>query len=182
VPYLVVAVVLVGVIALADLVLTYGVIRRLKEHTRQLAELPPGRGGDLPELMLPAGSDPGDFTDVVAADGHPVTRAGLDDLLIGFFSPNCEACTAQAPAFVERAIRMPRDRVLVVAIGAADQTVEVVAKFEPVAHVVVESGEGALQKAFNVTGFPAMALTGAGGRIAATSWRIEDLPELAAAV
>ena len=53
---LVAAIGLVGLLCLADLLLTFGVIRRLREHTEQLAGL---RGQDAPVTRPPLRCDPG---------------------------------------------------------------------------------------------------------------------------
>ena len=53
------AIVVVGLLCLADLLLTFGVIRRLREHTEQLAGL---RGQDAPVTGLADGEIPEPFT------------------------------------------------------------------------------------------------------------------------
>ena len=55
---------LVGLLCLADLLLTFGVIRRLREHTEQLAGL---RGQDAPVSGLPYGATPEPFTALTAS-------------------------------------------------------------------------------------------------------------------
>ncbi len=61
---LVAAIGLVGLLCLADLLLTFGVIRRLREHTEQLAGL---RGQDAPVTGLPYGAIPEPFTALTAS-------------------------------------------------------------------------------------------------------------------
>jgi hypothetical protein len=58
-PVLIGAVVVVGVLCLIDLLLTFGVIRRLREHTAMLARFQPG--GDQ-VAGLTAGGTPEAFT------------------------------------------------------------------------------------------------------------------------
>ena len=74
---LVAAIGLVGLLCLADLLLTFGVIRRLREHTEQLAGL---RGQDAPVTGLPYGATPEPFTALTVSgerlDGPRPLRLG----------------------------------------------------------------------------------------------------------
>jgi hypothetical protein len=157
--FLVAAVVLVGLLAAANLLFTVGVVRRLREQTRELAELRSGRiaGGDV---ALTVGTPVGEFA-ATSVDGHPVTLAGLGDRpMVGFFSMACSACVERLPAFLAFAAARPggRDRLLAVVVGQADAAASLVRQLEPVATVVVEPERGPIQQAFEVTGFPAFVL------------------------
>ncbi|WP_117211538.1 hypothetical protein [Allorhizocola rhizosphaerae] len=157
--YLIGAVVLIGLMAAANLLFTFGVVRRLREQTRELAELRGGRiaGGDV---ALTAGSPVGEFS-ATGVDGRPVSLAGLGDRpFVGFFSMGCSACHERLPAFLAFGAARPggRDRLLAVVAGPAEEAVDLVRQLETVATVVVEAEGGPIQRAFEVTGFPAFVL------------------------
>src|SRR5690349_19483902 len=88
--------VLAGALCLLNLVLTLGVVRRLREHAVLLAKLQPAAA---PNPMLAVGEQVGSF-ETVTVDGHPVSRDALDGpTLLGIFSPNCSACAERLPKF-----------------------------------------------------------------------------------
>src|SRR4051812_17240189 len=106
--------VLIAVVAFVNLVFTFGVIRRLREHTTILDQL--GEGARAGRNMLGPGRSVGAYN-ATAVDGTPVSSAEHDGLLLaGFFSLGCQPCTAKRPVFAERARGHPggRDRVLAV--------------------------------------------------------------------
>jgi thiol-disulfide isomerase/thioredoxin len=150
-PYVIAALVLVGTVATADLLLTVGVVRRLRELGAEAAAARAGGGGG--ESALPPGTPVGEFaaTDV---DGRPVTRPGAG--LVGFLSPDCTPCKEQLPAFVRYATERPD--VLAVVVGAPAEAANTVEALRPVATVVVEPPEGPLQQAFGVVGYPTFVL------------------------
>ena len=150
--YLSAAVVLVGLVAVVNLLLTIGVIRRLREHTTKLAGMP-----DM-DAMKPAGERIGEFS-TTTVDGMPISRELLAGwTMVGFFTPHCEPCTAMVPAFIERAIGVPggRDRVLAVVLGQREEAAKLANRFAEVALVVLESDidSGPLAQAFSVVAFP----------------------------
>ncbi|WP_412543588.1 TlpA disulfide reductase family protein [Longispora sp. K20-0274] len=152
--FLAAAVVLVGVLCVLNLFLSFGVIRRLREHTRSLEQLAGGQGGDI---VLAAGGTVGPFvatttTGAVVSDGALGGRT-----LVGFFSPSCEPCKERLPQFVEMA-RTFDGRVLAVAVGADADVVDLVASLDPVADVVVETDDGPVNTAFAVRGYPALVV------------------------
>jgi len=159
--YLTAAMVLIGLLTIVNLLLTVGVVRRLREHTTDLADLRDNRPvADDSDIALPAGSMVGSF-DASGVDGRPVTLSAFGDrLLTGFFSPNCGPCKERLPSFIEYAAARPggRDAVLAVAVGTPEETAELVERLQPVATVVREPDQGPVQKAFAVAGFPAFVL------------------------
>jgi hypothetical protein len=158
------AVVIVGVIALLDLVLTFGVIRRLREHTDLLAD-----GAAVPRgapTIAPVGEPVAAFS-VAAVDGSQVSladRAG--EALVGVFGVGCDACEEKLPVFLERAGRFPggRDAVLAVVVGADDGGAATYVDALTAAAVVVreEDRHGPASAALGVTGYPAFAHVAAG--------------------
>jgi thiol-disulfide isomerase/thioredoxin len=157
--YLIATVVVMGVLCVLNLLLTYGVIRRLREHTELLAQRP----ADLPDIVAGAGSTVGRYT-ATTVDGDALVA---DDLatgtLVGFFSPGCGACVEQLPRFVDAAAAHPggQDRVLAVVVGGEEDVAEQVAALSPKARVVVAEHGSEIEKAFGVTGYPGYALIGA---------------------
>jgi hypothetical protein len=166
VPYLVGAVVIVGVLALLNLLLTFGVIRRLREHSERLSR--PAAG--LPDLMLGVGESPGPFT-ARTTEGEQVSLQALAgrEQLVGFFSPTCQPCKEVAPEFVARAAAIGPAGALAVVVGGPEEVEDLVTMFEPVARVVVEAvANGAVASAFRVNGFPALCLLDADGVVTAS--------------
>ncbi|MER5625693.1 TlpA disulfide reductase family protein [Streptosporangium sp. NPDC002544] len=157
--YLAAVAVLVGLLVVTNLIFTVGVVRRLREHTAELAALRDGGSGGV-DVAMPAGSSVDGFDATSVAD-LPVSLATLGERpLVGFFSPSCQPCKERLPSFVEYAATRPggRDAVLAVTVGTREETAALVELLRPVATVVVEADRGPVQQAFGVTGFPAFVL------------------------
>ena len=163
-PYLVAAVVLLAVVCVLNLVLTVGLIRRLRAQ-----EARPQHAG--PPTALGVGAEIGDFT-ATTVDGEPV---GRDDLtgLVGFFSAGCDPCHELLPRFVEHAEGRARERVLAVVTGEDRETVEAL---RPVARVITEDYDGTVTSAFQNEWTPALYVIGSDHRVLATGGRLEHLP------
>lgn len=171
-PVLIAAVAITALLCLIDLLLTFGVIRRLREHTELLAE---SRGHDIAVIGLPAGQAAEPFT-ATTTDGAPVSGpAGLH--MVAFFSPRCSICPKRVPAFTDylRANRLRRDEVLVV-IGESAEPVPYLDQLTAVAQVCTEPADGPLGKAFGVEGYPAFCLLDADGAVHATGFDPAELP------
>jgi hypothetical protein len=171
------AVVIVGALCLVDLLLTLGVIRRLREHTEILARTGPSSG---PGIGLGAGEVPDAFT---ATDADGVAVAGAAGLsIVAFFSPTCSVCPKRAPAFVDylRAHRVGRDEVLAVIIGEAAEPVPYLAELTAVARICAEPPEGPVGRAFGVRGVPAFFALGVDGAVLAAGHDPALLPAPAA--
>ncbi|WP_433041631.1 hypothetical protein [Dactylosporangium sp. CS-033363] len=128
------AVAVVGVLCVIDLLLTVGVIRRLREHTEQLAQALAGRP--------PA----------IAAPGTTVDFDGSASV-VGFFSPGCGPCAELLPKFVER---VAGESVLAVVVGDGAEVDSMVELLAPVARVVREDHGGTVAAAFGVSSFPSV--------------------------
>lgn len=184
-PYLAVTVAVVGVLCVLNLLLTTGVIRRLREHTELLST----RGGEPPYEIIAAGERPGEFaaTDV---DGLPVRRDDVEgSAVVAFFSPDCPACTEGLPGFVEFAGRFPggREKVLaVVAGGLADDgspatdAEALITALRAVTRVVPEEPEGRVAAAFGIGAFPSWVQM-EGSLVGASGVGMERLPSPAPA-
>lgn len=174
--YLAAAVIIVGIIGLLNLVLTFGVIRRLREHTVRLTAIEAGHGQSA-EIMFGAGTTVQPFQ-AVTEDGMTLSRDGLTGrTLVSFFSPDCTPCQERMPQFIRYAAEHPggRDRVVAVVVSDRDAAAESVAALTPVARVVVESDQGPLYNAFGVQGFPAISLIDESGVVIASGSMIDDI-------
>lgn len=159
--YVSTAVVVVGMLCLFDLVLTLGVIRRLREHTRLLNESPRGSSGGLPPgAELQAGETVGNFVATSIA-GEALSQNQLTGrTLVGFFSPGCQPCAEQLPTFIAAAQSTQHgfERVLAVVVAGGRDGDAYAAQLAAVAQVVAEEPDGPVQAAFKVRGFPTIYL------------------------
>ena len=171
------AVVLVGALCLLNLLLTFGVIRRLREHTEMLARNSPGALG---AIGLTAGAAPETFS---ATDDEGATVRGPSGLrVVAFFSTSCSICPKRAPAFVDyvRGHRVGRDEVLAVVVGQSAAPVPYLAQLTEVARVSTESPDGPAGRAFAVQGYPAFFALDAAGTVVWSGYDPAALPAPAA--
>jgi len=174
--YLAAAVIVVGIVGLLNLVLTFGVIRRLREHTVRFTAIEAGHGHSDP-IMLGAGNTVQPFQ-AVTEDGVTFTRDGLAGrTLVSFFSPDCTPCQERMPQFIRYAAEHPggRDRVVAVVASDRDAAGEYAAALTPVARVVIEADQGPLCTAFGVQGFPAISLIDESGTVIASGSLLDDI-------
>ncbi|MGN9919536.1 peroxiredoxin family protein [Micromonospora palomenae] len=151
-PYLIAAVVLVSALGLLNLLLNLAMIRRLREHTELLAKHAAIAGGGI----IQAGQSPGDFL-ATDSDGREVRRSDLvGEVLVGFFSTNCPACTDALPTFVTWATGLSggRSKVFAVVNGEEPAAADLAAKLAGAARVIVEHSDSAIITAFQVAAFP----------------------------
>lgn len=156
-PFLITAVVLVGLLCVLDLILTFGVMRRLREHTTLLS----ARSSAAPDIVIPAGATIGSFAATTVA-GVPVAGADIEEgTLVGFFAPGCSTCEVELPRFVEVAGAHPGGarKVLAVVLGEGS-TAPYVDALSPVAGVVLAPFGHEIETAFQVRGYPGYALVG----------------------
>ncbi|MFD2417284.1 TlpA family protein disulfide reductase [Amycolatopsis pigmentata] len=176
---LVAAVILIGLLCGLDLLLTLGVVKRLRQHTELLS----GGAGVVSTTDLAVGDPVGAFQ-TSTVDGERLddrTLAGTS--VVAFFSPDCGPCKEKMPKFVEFAATMPRDRVLAVVAATPEEAAPAVAALAPVARVVVEGPDGPLGAAFQVNGYPTiLAVSHDDGQLRLTSNRVRlNRPAVAAA-
>ncbi len=175
---------LVGLVGVLNLLLLFGVIRRLKEHDQALAKIPYGAMQAPPaESMRAPGSEVDEFS-ALSTDDVAVTKETLADrTLIGFFSASCAPCVESAPKFAAHAAGTPGGKGSVLAIVVADGDDDpsgLVGVLAGSARVVVEGYDGPVATAFGVTAFPTYAVVAA-GTITATAIEFTALPAPAAA-
>ena len=171
--YLAAAVVVVGVLCLLDLLLTFGVIRRLREHEEKI-----NRSAPL-AVPPPTGLTPaervGAFT-VVTTGGELVSgAAGLQGA--AFFSTSCSVCPERVGPFAAYLAghRVARDSVLAVVVGPG--VPPYLDRLAGVARVCVEQDDGEVGKAFKIQGFPAFCLLDADGTVVTSGYDPAMLPE-----
>jgi hypothetical protein len=175
------AVAVVGALCLLDLLLTFGVIRRLREHTAMLAE---NRGHGLPGppvVGLAHGELPGTFA-AVTLDGQPVDASAALQV-VAFFSTACSICPERVPPFLEYLTTRHIDRpsVLAVVVGDEGKPPPYLESLAGFAQICLEQEDGAVAKAFKVAGYPAFCLLGADGTMLASGYDPQTLPEPALA-
>lgn len=174
-PLLSAAVVLVGVLCLFDLVLTLGVVRRLRDHTERLSAM---LAAPEETALAKPGDDVKPFT-TTTVDGEAISDADFTDpTLVAVFSPDCPACETQVAPFVDYARTFP---------GGAERTVVVIAsetaggryrrEVDGLGRIVTEAElRGPVQKALSTRGYPAFFVV-VDGRVAQSSHAVADLPQ-----
>ena len=172
---LAVAVALTACLCVFNLVLTYAIIRRLREHGELLSKRP--GLSDPDSVVHPAGTVVSPVRAVtVEGEAIVVGEAGRQTL-VGFFTPRCPACIERLPEFVSLAAGMPGGAadVVAVTIGAPEETGDLRAGLAAVALVVNEQDGGPLGKALGVQGYPAFALLDS-STIVAGGFELNDFP------
>src|SRR5512139_3615416 len=106
-PILVAAVVVLGAVTVLNLLLTIGIVRRLRANASAAGRSTP--------FALRAGAAIGEG-EVMDTTGEPVRAGGLSGA-VAFLSADCAACHDQLPGLVDYARREGRDQVLVVVAG-----------------------------------------------------------------
>ncbi|MFJ5725978.1 hypothetical protein [Streptomyces sp. NPDC093149] len=115
--YMIASVVLVGLLCVLNLVLTYGIVRRLREQVADVG----GKALEVPRSVLGVGATVGSFS-AVDTEGSSLTRDDLSEgQLVTFMSPGCPACEELLPLVAERAREYGPERVLAVVVRDADK-------------------------------------------------------------
>lgn len=170
------AVVIVAVLCTLDLILTLGVIRRLREHTETLAGLSAGhRDGIAPGTVV------GDISGE-SIIGTPIDRTfitGGGDTVIGFFSPGCGPCKALLPEYRSFVSGAPY-RVLTVIVGERAGAAEYIEALRDTGEIVVEAPPGSIAQAFGVDGYPTVCMVDDSGRVVAAGGNTRSLQAYAA--
>ncbi|MFE7117316.1 TlpA family protein disulfide reductase [Streptomyces sp. NPDC057654] len=181
--YLIAAVVLVGALCLLDLLLTVGLIRRLRAQqpartpsyaggiagkgTDQVTDQWTGGGTDaaMDEGMLPPGAIVGTFETRTVDDRTLRNRdlgvgvkAGAGAVVV-FLSPGCPPCHAQLPRVAAALGGASVNGAVAVVAGGSDgdsETEQMVQELGALTTVVRESIAGPVTEAFGVRAFPSM--------------------------
>lgn len=164
--YLTAAVVLVGALCLLDLVLTFGVIRRLRATSATVT-----RDEDGNELAPRAGDPVAGFASTTTG-GQPVSRDSVTGALVAFLSPNCKPCKASLPEVLRLAAAGP---VVAVVVGDPADVTDMVAQLSPVARVLTEEPFGPVSEAFGVRSFPTFVKVSPDGTLAAAGLDVKQV-------
>ncbi|MDX6258487.1 MAG: hypothetical protein QOH84_175 [Kribbellaceae bacterium] len=172
------AVVLVGLIGLLNLVLSFGIIRRLRaqatgQHAHSKQPKP---------VIRPTTLEDGERiaeVDAVTIDGRTVELPPTGPSLVGFFSATCSTCKEQLIPFVVTADRQPPGvRVLAIVGGTDEQAAPYVAELLTARSgllIVREDEDGPIQKAFGIRGFPAFVIL-EDGEVQGSDFQVSALP------
>ncbi|MBT3154271.1 TlpA family protein disulfide reductase [Streptomyces sp. CHD11] len=150
-PFLITAVVFVGLLCAVDLVLTLGVVARLREHSGLLSGAERASGLGMGETV--GGFQTADL------NGVPLSRETLGPAtFVAFISPTCGSCKEKLPELVRfaRRLRDEGEEMLAVVVGDAEESRPFAADLRPVARVTVEGSGGPLGTAFRATSYPTM--------------------------
>jgi hypothetical protein len=166
----------VGVLAAItglNLLLTLGVVRRLRELTALLSD----SGGAA--IALPVGAQVEPFS-AVTVDGDVMDRASIGGpTLVAAVSPTCKPCQDRLPQLIASAAGMPggRDRVFALVISADEQErAAMVTQLRAVARVAIEAPNGPVARALGVRGYPTFALLDLGGRVLGSGFAPDQVP------
>jgi len=161
------AVIFVGCLCLLDLLLTFGVLRRLREHAELLAGAAPG---------LAVGERPANFVAVSTAGQTISGPSGLR--MAAFFSSSCSVCPGKVAPFLNYVATagFSPDGVLAV-VATETEASDYVADLSGAASVCVEPQGGSVGNAFQLKGFPSFFLLNADGVIVASAFDPDSLPE-----
>jgi hypothetical protein len=180
--FLGVTVTLVGALCLLDLLLTFGVIRRLREHTEMLSWA--GRP-DMPVIGpvigLASGEPVAAFSALTLGGELLTGTSGLR--VAGFFSSACPACPERVGPFADYLAdhRVARESVLSVVVAPDDGMPSYADRLNEAGRVCAVREDSDVLKAFKVSGFPAFCLLDVDGGLVTTSYDPATLPAPAAA-
>ncbi len=165
------AVIFVGCLCLLDLLLTFGVLRRLREH----AELLAAASAD-PSPGLASGERPAPFAAVSTAGQAVSGPAGLR--VVAFFSTTCSVCPGKVAPFLRyvKAAGFHPGSVLAVIASETDPT-DYIIDLAGSASVCTEPQGGSLGNAFKLNGFPGFFLLDDDGVIVASAFDPGALPK-----
>ncbi len=147
---LVAAVVLLTVVTAVHLLLTFALIRRVRELQENGAKAPAKDDG-IPEV----GMRIGDFS-AELLDGRTFATADLadGDTLVGFFAAGCAPCK---PVVADLVANPPAERfVAFVDAGDGEESAALIAELEPVAEVAAMRWDSPVAGAFAQQGFPTL--------------------------
>ncbi|MET0495246.1 MAG: redoxin domain-containing protein [Actinoplanes sp.] len=142
-----------GLLVGTNLVFTYGVVRRLREHSERLAGLE-SPGAERP-AQPPVGTPVPAFR-AATTTGAAVMESSVSEgeFFIGFFSTTCPPCRERLPEFAALAGKLGTERFLAVVAGTAEEAAELIAASAGNLAVVVEEPDGPLNRAFGIAVLP----------------------------
>ncbi|GAB3933756.1 hypothetical protein GCM10029976_041740 [Kribbella albertanoniae] len=169
---LTVAVVLVAALALLNLVINLGLVKRLRVHADHLTKLVNNQGPGRDVAGVPIGTPIASFT-ATTVDGLEVSPAG--DMLLGFFSTTCSTCAESLPGFLTYAEPLGRERVIAIAAGYEPALTELTEKLSKVAQVVIEAEDGPVARAVGVSATPTLVILDDNLRVVSSGYQAAQL-------
>jgi peroxiredoxin len=169
--FIVAAIVVLAILLLLNLLITFAILRRLRNHEERLGagSAHTGERGALIGSRLP------EFT-ATSTSGERVDSAEIvgPDRLVGFFSASCKACLEQATHFANHP---DPGRVALVVMDSADDATQaaIVAALDGAPTVITDSVSGTVATALGVTGFPQLLVLDAGGTVVAARHSVPGL-------
>jgi hypothetical protein len=166
---LIAIIIVVGLIALVDLVLTYGLIRRVNSIQAQPHSIDPG-------LVPAAGHRIGDFV-AKATDNREITEREFKGLetFAAFVMVGCGPCHRLAEELSQMAPpELPLLLFIASSQGADEEVARIAAQVPFAAAVCVVEPTGAVTEAFGVSGFPTVIRVGE-GTVRATGLSLESV-------
>lgn len=161
--FVIAALVMLGLLCLFNLLLTFGILRRMRAEA--------GTNGATSPFGLRSGSAIGEFA-VTTINGEPITDKTVTGT-VAFFSVGCAACHDLLPDFLAYAREQGRENVVAVVGGDDPTTVSVLTEVARV--VTAELNGGPVAAAFRNTWTPALYVV-SDRHIIATAARLSDLP------
>lgn len=178
------AVGVLAVVVLVNLLLTFGVIRRLREHGSTIADA--GHGGNLRSSGPPPGSPLPAFEPATSVTGELISPDWMraKTTIVAFNSEGCVACEQELPALRAHLMDVQSDDVQAVVVlarlsstGEEDPHVADLARsVGDLATIIHERLTGPIQSAFQITSYPSYFMVGPDGTIAAAERRVARLP------
>lgn len=161
-PFLVSLTVLLTVVVLVNLLLTVGLIRRIRGYDDRLHRLEQGA-----PVMADIGERVSEFS-AVTVDGDEIDRDALrPGTMVGFFDPQCETCHSHLPAFTAAARALPGGRAQTLAVVRdAEDAQEMIDILTGDVRVVLERKRGPVARAFKVVAIPSFCRLGPGQSVA----------------
>jgi hypothetical protein len=174
IPVLTAAVILVGAVAAADLLLSFAVIRRLTALQARGVGTGAGASAGTPE----PGHVIGEFRVSLLAGGEFTTdHLRQEPAMVAFLSPTCEPCRRAIEELKQLPVPLARTLYVLIAGSAQDADLLAVAQQMPAgARVGAIAHDGGVMKAFAADGYPTVVST-ADGAVLAAGLRVGDVLE-----
>jgi thiol-disulfide isomerase/thioredoxin len=169
------AIIFIGLLCFLDLLLSFAIIRRLRQGTPESGSL-----SQLPGLAADSGGRPIPPFNATTITGTELSQAGLAGrpAAFAFFASECHSCRDHLAQFAGYARSFPggASQVAVIIAGSAEGAADIVAALTGLAQLVIEPDFGPVATAFSVRAFPTFVILDPNGRIDGAAWAIQDLP------
>lgn len=165
------AVIVLAFACAGNIVLTLGIVRRLRSQ--------PAPGAVFAPPRLTAGVLVPEFH-AQTAGGEQISGSGLlgERYVLGFFSTSCSSCREHAPEFLAYAVteRLDPARVIAVVQGSPEEAAAFAAEYLGPLAVVAEPDGGPVARSLMVSSFPQFYVVAPDGMLASVEPTISRLP------